>query len=145
MPFVQESQAAGEATTVHLNLEKQRLDILLIFVVVGVDRGMAHEVGRSGDLALWWCFVVEAESYGVEVPVMMCQYLVAGGRRAELHTARCQADEAEDRIHSLAYGLEQRWASAARRSSWATPEPRETMPKRAKVMLESYLALKFLV
>jgi hypothetical protein len=37
MPFVQESQAAGEATTVLLNLEKQRLDVLLVFIVVGVN------------------------------------------------------------------------------------------------------------
>ena len=58
MPFVQESQAAGEATTVLLNLEKQRLDVLLVLVVVGVDRGMAHEVGCSGDLAMGRCFVI---------------------------------------------------------------------------------------
>jgi len=60
---------------VHLNLEKQRLDVLLILVVVGVDRSMAHEVGRGGDLALRRCFVAEAKSYSIKVSGRRCQSL----------------------------------------------------------------------
>jgi hypothetical protein len=127
------------------NLEKQRLDVLLVLVVVGVDRGMAYEVGCGGDLAMGWCFVVEAKSYGIEVPGMMCQCSSMREGCADDHTARYQVDEAGDQIHSLAYGLGQRWVSAARRSLWAMPERRETTLQRAKVMLKPYLALGYFV
>ena len=76
---------------------------------------------------------------------MMCQYLPMSEQGAKVRTARCQADEAEDRIHSLACGLEQRLVSATRRGLWTMPEQRETMLQRAKVMLKPYLALEFLV
>jgi hypothetical protein len=71
----------------------------------------------------------------------MCQYLPMRKQCADNRTAKCQADEAEGQIHSLAYGLGQRWVSAARRSLWAMPERRETTLQRAKVMLKPYLAL----
>jgi hypothetical protein len=106
---------------------------------------MAYEVGCGGDLAVGWCFVVEAKSYGIKVPGIVRQYLLIGEQCADNHTAKYQADEAEDRIHSLAYGLGQRWVSAARRSLRAMPERRETTPQREKVMSKPYLALRFLV
>jgi hypothetical protein len=128
-----------------LDLEKQRLDVLFVLVVVGVDRGMAYEVGCGGDLTVGRCFVIEAKSYGIEVPGTMCQYLSMIERCADDLTARYQANEAEGRIHSLACGLGQRWVSAARRSLWAMPERRETTLQREKVMSKPYLALRFLV
>lgn len=41
-PFVQKFQRAFESTAVLLNLEEQRLYVFLVFVVVCVDRGVAH-------------------------------------------------------------------------------------------------------
>jgi hypothetical protein len=73
MPLVQKCQAPGEATTVLLDLEKQRLDILLILIVVGIDGRMAYKVRCSGNLASWWWLVIEAESNSIKVPGIRCQ------------------------------------------------------------------------
>lgn len=66
-PLVEELQATRETAAVLLDLEQQGLDVLLVLVVVGVDRSVAHQVGGGGDVAAGRDFVAEAEAYCVEV------------------------------------------------------------------------------
>jgi hypothetical protein len=47
--------------------EQERLDIFIIFVVVGVYGAVAYDVRCCGDIAARRCFVLESKAYSVKI------------------------------------------------------------------------------
>lgn len=68
LPLRHEGHRPGPfAVAVLLKFEEERLDELLIFVVVGINGAVADNVGRGGDVAAGGRRVLEAEADSIEV------------------------------------------------------------------------------